>query len=122
MDKRTSNTSSLLLATCLFVAGIVLVNTTITHWRLDLTENKLFTLSDGTVNILGNLDEPITLNFYFSQKELTGIPSMLNYGIRVRDPRRWQTDSEHHRSGTVLGGRRPGGGARPQGCVSERGR
>jgi len=85
MDKRTSNTSSLLLATCLFVAGIVLVNTTITHWRLDLTENRLFTLSDGTVNILGNLDEPITLNFYFSQKELTGIPSMLNYGIRVRD-------------------------------------
>lgn len=85
MNKSSSNKTSLLLAVCLFVAGIVLVNATITTWRLDLTENKLFTLSEGTQNILDNLDEPITLDFYFSQEELTGFPSMLNYGIRVRD-------------------------------------
>ncbi|MCG8325570.1 MAG: Gldg family protein [Thiotrichales bacterium] len=85
MNTRLSNNTSLLLATCLFVASIVLVNATITGLRLDLTENRLFTLSEGTINILNNLDEPITLDYYFSQKELTGFPAMLNYGIRVRD-------------------------------------
>lgn len=85
MNARLTNQTSLLLATCLFVASIILVNATITGLRLDLTENKLFTLSDGTINILKKLDEPITIDYYFSQKELTGFPSMLNYGIRVRD-------------------------------------
>jgi len=85
MNTRLTNNTSLLLAIGLFVAGIVLVNATITGLRLDLTENNLFTLSDGTINILKKLDEPITLDYYFSQKELTGFPAMLNYGIRVRD-------------------------------------
>ncbi len=85
MNTRLTNSTSLLLAVVLFVASIVLVNATITGLRLDLTENKLFTLSDGSINILKNIDEPITIDYYFSQQELTGYPSMLNYGIRVRD-------------------------------------
>ncbi|MDX1519225.1 MAG: Gldg family protein, partial [Gammaproteobacteria bacterium] len=85
MKSRFTSTGSLVLATCLFVASIVLVNTTVTRLRLDLTENRLFTLSEGTINILNSLDEPVTLEFYFSREELTGIPSLLNYGIRVRD-------------------------------------
>ncbi len=32
--------------------------------RLDLTENSLYTLSDGTKNILGNIEAPINLNFF----------------------------------------------------------
>ncbi|MBM2829786.1 MAG: hypothetical protein HW411_576 [Gammaproteobacteria bacterium] len=77
--------TGLLLVACLFVAGIILVNATLTDWRLDLTENKLFTLSDGTLNIIRNLEEPITMDFYFSQKALTGFPALTNYGVRVRD-------------------------------------
>ena len=77
--------TGLVLVACLFVAGIVLVNATLTNWRLDLTENKLFTLSDGTINIIRNLDEPIKLDFYFSQKAMTGLPALTNYAVRVRD-------------------------------------
>lgn len=77
--------TGLVLAACLFVALIIVVNATLTSWRLDLTENKLFTLSDGTINILNNLEEPIRLDFYFSQKALTGLPALTNYGNRVRD-------------------------------------
>lgn len=77
--------TGLVLAACLFVALIIVVNATLTSWRLDLTENKLYTLSQGTINILNNLDEPIRLDFYFSQEALTGLPALTNYGNRVRD-------------------------------------
>jgi len=77
--------TGLFLVACLFVAVIILVNATLTNWRLDLTENKLFTLSDGTINIIRNLDEPVKLDFYFSQKAMTGLPVLTNYAVRVRD-------------------------------------
>lgn len=85
MNRNIISGTGLILVACLFVSGIILVNATLTDWRLDLTENKLFTLSDGTLNIIRNLEEPIILDFYFSQKELTSFPSLANYGVRVRD-------------------------------------
>ena len=77
--------TGLLLAVCLFIATIVLANTALTTWRIDLTQNKLFTLSKGTINILNNLEEPVQLDFYFSQKAMNDFPLLANYGIRVRD-------------------------------------
>ncbi|GJM04118.1 MAG: hypothetical protein DHS20C09_01090 [marine bacterium B5-7] len=77
--------TGLLLATCLFIATIILANTALTTWRIDLTESKLFTLSEGTKNILGNLEEPVQLDFYFSQKAMSDFPLLVNYGARVRD-------------------------------------
>lgn len=77
--------TGLLLAAALAIALIVVVNAAVTSVRLDLTENRLFTLSQGTRNILGALDEPITLDFYFSRKTLADFPLLLNYANRVRD-------------------------------------
>ena len=77
--------SGLVLAACLFVAITIIANALFTHSRLDLTENHLFTLSKGTINIIKSLKEPIRLDYYFSQRAMTGLPSMSNYGIRVRD-------------------------------------
>jgi len=77
--------SGLILATCLFVATIILANTALTTWRIDLTESRLFTLSEGTKNILKNLEEPVQLDFYFSQKAMSEFPLLVNYGARVRD-------------------------------------
>ena len=37
-------------------------------WRLDLTREKLFTLADSSKNIVGNLDDLVTIKAYFSQK------------------------------------------------------
>ena len=77
--------TGLMLAVSLFIATIILANTTLTTWRIDLTQNKLFTLSNGTINILNNLEEPIQLDLYFSQKVMNDFPLLVNYGIRVRD-------------------------------------
>jgi ABC-type uncharacterized transport system involved in gliding motility auxiliary subunit len=50
--------------------GINLIaNNVVTGARLDLTENDLFTLSDGSRRVLEQIDEPVTLKFYCSSKE-----------------------------------------------------
>ena len=73
------------LTLCLFVSSVLLVNATLTTWRIDLTENKRFTLSAGTLQILATLEEPVHLDFYFSQQRLLDYPQLALYGARVRD-------------------------------------
>ena len=36
------------------------------QWRADLTEERAFTLSEGTRQILANLKSPVQVRFYYS--------------------------------------------------------
>lgn len=85
MNTKVLSGTGLLLGLVAFVALNIWSNAMLTSWRLDLTEHKLFTLSPGTKNILAQLDEPITLRLYYSQKLLSGVPELSSYGNRVRD-------------------------------------
>jgi ABC-type uncharacterized transport system involved in gliding motility auxiliary subunit len=51
--------------------------------RLDLTENKLFTLSHGSISILKNIDYPVQLDLYYSEKEARPYPQFRQYAERV---------------------------------------
>src|SRR5688500_3228309 len=51
--------------------------------RLDLTENRLYTLSDGTVRILGRVDEPVRLKLYYSEKAARELPQFRVFARRV---------------------------------------
>ena len=53
--------------------------------RVDLTEDKLYTLSKGTLNILDNIQEPITLHYFFSDQATREIPQLRTYANRVRE-------------------------------------
>ncbi len=53
--------------------------------RFDVTENQLYTLSSGTHQILGSLDEPVTLTVYFSDEATRDLPSLRFFADRVRD-------------------------------------
>ncbi len=77
--------SSLALLLLGFVAAVIISNQLFSGWRFDLTENKLYTLSDGTVRILESIDEPINLYFYYSDQATAGIPSLRSYANRVRE-------------------------------------
>ena len=46
---------------------------------------SLYTLSDGTKQILEDLDEPINLYFYYSDKATENIPTLRDYANRVRE-------------------------------------
>ncbi|MDF7823843.1 GldG family protein [Pontiellaceae bacterium B12227] len=53
--------------------------------RVDVTEDKLYTLSDGTRQLLGELDRDVTLKFYFSKSNDRLPVPMKNFAARVRD-------------------------------------
>ncbi|NKB34507.1 MAG: ABC transporter [Pseudomonadales bacterium] len=53
--------------------------------RVDLTEDNLYTLSDGTRNIVANLQEPIELMFFYSDSATEDIPQIRSYGTRVQE-------------------------------------
>ncbi|MCV6637404.1 Gldg family protein [Candidatus Albibeggiatoa sp. nov. NOAA] len=83
--KKFLTTSGLLIGLALFLAVNILSNTTFKSLRLDLTENNLYTLSEGTKSILTNLDEPVTLRFYLSEKLATQLPGINSYANRVKE-------------------------------------
>ncbi len=84
-NKKFLTITSLVVATVLLLAVNILSNATFTSTRLDLTASKLFTLTKGTTNILGQLDEPITLRLFLSQREATRLPGINSYAQRVKE-------------------------------------
>lgn len=73
------------LSIVFFLAFNALINTVFTSTRLDLTEDQLFTLSDGTKEVLANLEEPIDLRFYYSEKFDEIGPDIARHSDRVRE-------------------------------------
>jgi len=83
MNAKLLTGSGLAMAVVLFFAVNVLSNVALQSARFDLTDQHLYTLTEGTRNILQNIDEPITLRFYLSKKLATGLPGINNYANRV---------------------------------------
>ncbi len=54
-------------------------------WRLDLTQNRLYTTAPGTDRILASIKEPVNLYYFFSEKTAAQIPRLNTYGLRVRE-------------------------------------
>jgi ABC-type uncharacterized transport system involved in gliding motility auxiliary subunit len=80
--------SSLLgvIAVLAILVGInVLAETRLGRVQLDLTQQKLYTLNDGTRKILGGLKDPITLRLYYSRALGGRIPMYGAYADRVRE-------------------------------------
>lgn len=53
--------------------------------RLDLTEQKLYTLSDGTRSVLQTLEQPLQLTLYFSRSAATDLIPLRAYAQRVEE-------------------------------------
>jgi ABC-type uncharacterized transport system involved in gliding motility auxiliary subunit len=85
MKKSTLGAGALALVGLLFIGIMLLANTLLRGAQLDLTENKVYTLSEGTKNIVANLKEPVNLYLFFSERTATPTPQIRNYGIRVRE-------------------------------------
>ena len=68
-----------------FVAGISLINNVFHGVQVDLTENRLYTLSEGTGKILGKIAEPVHVYLFYSDKATTNIPAIRTWAGRVRE-------------------------------------
>lgn len=83
MKKKWLSVLSLGLLAVLFVLLVFINNQLLSKYRIDLTEDKVFSLSEGTRNVLTSLDEPVTLYFFYSDSATTGMTKMRNYAARV---------------------------------------
>jgi gliding motility-associatede transport system auxiliary component len=85
MHKKTENL--LYSAGGLVVAFVILLLLNLVlgapRWRVDLTQDKLYTLSEGTRAVLGKLESPVKIRLYFSQSDIP--PPIKAYGRRVED-------------------------------------
>jgi ABC-type uncharacterized transport system involved in gliding motility auxiliary subunit len=82
-NKSLYSVTSLALLLLLFAAISMLSSNLLTGIRLDLTENRLFTLSDGTRNILQDLQEPVNMYLFFSEGASRDLPQIRSYARRV---------------------------------------
>ncbi|HKT71347.1 MAG TPA: Gldg family protein [Steroidobacteraceae bacterium] len=86
MIKRSTLGGGTLLALALLFIGLTILFDRALHgWRLDLTQNHLYTTAPGTDRILRSIKEPINLYFFFSDKAAGQIPQLKTYGARVRE-------------------------------------
>ena len=85
LNRKTLTVSSLVIAALFLFFLNVLSNGEIRSAQVDLTQSKLFTLSEGTKNILNSIREPLTFRFYFSRKFGEISPAHGNYAKRVRE-------------------------------------
>ncbi len=85
MNKTLLTGTGLIIAVVLFGAANMMSNAALSSARFDLTEQKLYTLSEGTKNIMRGVEEPITLRLYLSKKLATGLPGIKGYADRVEE-------------------------------------
>jgi ABC-type uncharacterized transport system involved in gliding motility auxiliary subunit len=85
MKRSTLGGGALLACALLFVGLTVVFSQVLRGWRVDLTENGLYTTAPGTRNILRNLKEPVNLYFFYTEKAANEFPQIKTYGSRVRE-------------------------------------
>lgn len=84
-DWKTREMAAIVLAVILFLSVNILVSVWLRSARLDLTENGLYTLSEGTKEVLATIDEPITVRLFLSGRIPEQNPLYANFSKRVRD-------------------------------------
>src|SRR4029077_4916046 len=85
MNRRLYSGLALAIAVVLFVAVNIAADQGLRHARLDLTRDRLFTVSKGSESVLASLKEPIRLRFFYSEKLSGQAPQLKTYGTRVRE-------------------------------------
>lgn len=83
MNSRFSIAITMVLLAVLFFALVLINNQLFKSARFDLTEEQVYSLSDGSKAILSQLDEPVHLYFFYSDKASEGFTTLRNYANRV---------------------------------------
>ena len=87
LKKKLKNTIffNVVIAVLAFIALNIIITKTIINKKIDLTEDKLFTLSTNTKNVINELNEQIKIQLFFSESLSRDIPQIRDYEKRVRE-------------------------------------
>ena len=77
--------TGLIVVLALFIIFSLLNTTLFKGVRFDLTEGQLYTLSDETQKIISELESPVALTLYFSEKATTELPGLRTYAHRIKE-------------------------------------
>src|SRR5580700_9540779 len=83
-SRRARSLTALVCLGLLLIAVNIIAGRFLTA-RLDLTSERLYTLSRGTRQTLAHIDEPITLRLYYTTRLGDAVPSYGVYAQRVRE-------------------------------------
>lgn len=85
LTRRSVLYAGLILLVLVFVPLIVASSRWLHVWRVDLTADKLYTLTPGTLQIVETLQRPLRLTLYFSDHATRDLPQLRSYEQRVRE-------------------------------------
>lgn len=85
MKRLMSSSFGLMLIAVAFVGFNALSNHLFKNTQWDFTEQKLYTLSAGTKSLLTELQEPVSLQYFYSNKATRDVPMLRNYAQRVEE-------------------------------------
>ena len=74
---------SILMSVICFFGINIISNNILKSFRFDMTSNNLFSLTEGTKNLISNLKEPIHLRLFMSSSIVELAPQLSNYANRV---------------------------------------
>lgn len=81
--RRRTLISGLVVTPVVFVLLIGIWGGTWREARFDLTQNSIYTMSEGSKLILAGLEEEVTLNIYFSAQASEELPALRAFATRV---------------------------------------
>jgi ABC-type uncharacterized transport system involved in gliding motility auxiliary subunit len=85
VSRRLLGRGALIALAVLFIGLTVLAGWLLRGWRIDLTENSLYTIAPGTKRILATLPEPVNLYYFWSGDAASAFPQLKSYGDRVQE-------------------------------------
>ena len=85
LSRRGMLYAGLILLVLVFVPLIVASSRWLHVPRIDLTTDKLYTLTPGTLQVVDTLQRPLRLTLYFSDHSARDLPQLRSYEQRVRE-------------------------------------
>ena len=83
MVKIFLNTLLFAIIGALFVGALILNNTYLQNIYVDLTQDKIYSLSQGSQKIAASIKKPITLHLFFSESNSSGMTTIRDYKVRI---------------------------------------
>ena len=83
LQKNTLLKLSIVLLVLSFFGINIISNNSLKSFTIDVTSNKLYSVSEGTKKLISNLNEPIHLRLFMSSNLIKLAPQLSNYANRV---------------------------------------
>lgn len=83
LSRAKAGVLGLVAAVVLFLSVNIVATFALKNYRADLTESRLYSLSQGSKEALAKIREPVTVRFYLSEKLSSASQIHANYALRV---------------------------------------